>query len=555
LLPKSALLTRHSFLAILIAFSGAAGDALAESAIAHEYDVIVYGGTAAGVIAAVQVARMGKRCLLIEPTHHVGGMSSSGLGMTDTGNRQVIGGLSREFYQRVRRHYDRNDAWQFQAEADFAFFREGDDAAWRFEPKVAEQTFVALLAETDVAVLKGERIDLGSDQNGRRGVKLRDRKIVAVRTESGRTFTGQRFIDATYEGDLMALAGVSYRIGREANAEYGETLNGVQLANATYHQFASQVDPYVVPGEPDSGLLPGVSGTAPKGDGSADERVQAYCFRMCLTDEPANRVPFAKPADYDPLRYELLARYLAAGTDDRYLHPAAMPNKKTDTNNNGAFSTDNIGMNAGYPDGDYAVRERIVRDHRSYQRGLMWFLSHDERVPAKLRDYVGSLGLAKDEFEDNDHWPYQLYVREARRMLSDYVQTEADCRRTKETPQSIGMGSYNMDSHHVQRFVDEDGFARNEGDVQVSPGGPYQISYRAIRPRREECTNLLVPVAVSASHIAYGSIRMEPVFMILGQSAATAACQSIDADCDVQEIDFLSLRRRLLQDGQVLSAP
>lgn len=537
-------LLRRAFF-ILFTLAGLTGSATAEGPV---YDIVIYGGTSAGVTAAVQAARMGKSVVLIEPTRHLGGLTSGGLGMTDTGNREVIGGVSREFYRRIRKHYESDVAWTVEKREDFAFFRDGEDALWRFEPKVAEQVYREMLAETAAVVVMEERLDL------REGIgvvreHLRIREIVM---ESGERFAGKCFIDATYEGDLMAKAGVAYHVGRESNATYGETLNGVQTRNARYHQFASKVDPWVVPGDPASGLLPGIHNNGPGEEGAGDKRVQAYCFRMCMTDAPQNRVPFAKPDDYDPLRYELFARYLQAGTDGRYIHPAEMPNRKTDTNNNGGFSTDNINMNYAYPEGDYATRERIVREHESYQKGLMWFLCNDERVPGDLRREMQRWGLAKDEFVDNGNWPHQLYIREARRMVSDYVQTEHDCFRTRDTPESVGMGSYNMDSHHVQRYVGGDGYARNEGDIQVSPGGPYRISYRAIRPKASECSNLLVPVALSSSHIAYGSIRMEPVFMILGQSAATAACLAIDAGVAVQRVDYPRLRERLLADGQVL---
>ena len=515
---------------------------------ADHFDVVVYGGTSAGVAAALQTARMGKTTILIEPSQHIGGLTSGGLGMTDTGSTAVIGGISREFYQKIRAHYSDDDAWTVEKREDFPFYRAGEDALWRFEPKVAEKVYRDMLTEAKVTLAMGERLDLRDGV----GVEKEHLEIRALVMESGRKFTGHRFIDATYEGDLMAKAGVSYHVGRESNATYGETLNGVQTRNARSHQFASNVDPYLVPGDPSSGLLPGVHGNGPGEEGAGDKRIQAYCFRMCMTDAPENRVPFPKPDDYDPLRYELFARYLKAGTDGRYIHPAEMPNRKTDTNNNGGFSTDNINMNYAYPEGDYGTRDRIIREHTSYQQGLMWFLCNDERVPEDLRKDMSKWGLAKDEFVDNNNWPHQIYVREARRMISDYVQTEHDCFRTRDTPESVGMGSYNMDSHNVQRYVSSDGYVRNEGDIQVSPGGPYRISYRALRPKASECTNLLVPAALSSSHIAYGSIRMEPVFMILGQSAATAACLSIDAGITVQALDYAKLRERLIADGQVL---
>jgi hypothetical protein len=518
------------------------------AAAGEPYDIVVYGGTSGGVVAAVQGATMGKSVALIEPGRHLGGLTSGGLGMTDSGDTAAIGGLSREFYRRVEKHYADAATWKFESKADYHYFREPADARFRFEPHVAEAIFGDMLREAGVKIVLGERLDL------KQGVKKRETRIVALIAESGREFAGKMFIDATYEGDLMAEAGVDYAVGREGNAQYGETLNGVQTAHARGHQFERPVDPYLVPGDPASGLLPGIQTGGPGAEGEGDVRIQAYNFRLCLTDVPENCVPFSKPDGYDPLRYELLLRYLTPDWNDVFGNQQMMPNRKTDTNNHGAIGSDDIGMNYEYPEGDYAVRAKIVREHAIYQQGLMWFLANDPRVPETVRKRVGRWGLAKDEFADNGHWPHQLYIREARRMVSDYVHTEFDCRRKRATPEPVGMGSYNMDSHHCRRYVDPQGHVRNEGDVQVSPGGPYSISYRSIRPKAEQCTNLLVPVCISCSHIAYGSVRMEPVFMILGQSAATAASLAIDERADVQQVSYEKLRNRLLADGQVLEA-
>ncbi len=513
------------------------------------HDVVVYGGTSAGVSAAVQVARMGKDVVLIEPGRHIGGLTSGGLGATDIGNKQAIGGIAREFYARVRKHYDRPEAWKHETLGEYRKVRSTmvDEATmWGFEPRVAERILLEMLAEAKVPVVRGERLDLG------RGVKKAGTRITTITMESGKEFRGRMFVDATYEGDLMAKAGVSYTVGREPNSRYGETLNGVQTARAVHHQFTKPVDPYVRPGDPTSGLLPGVHAGPPGEDGQGDRRVQAYCFRMCTTDAAANRRPWPKPADYDPLRYELVLRNCEAGDLRVPWSPTGMPNRKTDTNNNFAISTDNIGMNYDYPDGDYAARERIIKEHESYQKGLMWTLANSPRVPERVRRHFQTWGLAKDEFTDNDNWPHQLYVREARRMVSDYVMTELDCTGNRVAPDSVGLGAYGMDSHHTQRYVDAAGHARNEGDVQVGGFSPYPVSYRSIVPKAAECGNLLVPVCLSATHISYGSIRMEPVFMILGQSAATAAVQAIEADCDVQKIDYVRLQERLAGDKQVL---
>jgi hypothetical protein len=399
--------------------------------------------------------------------------------------------------------------------------------------------------EAKVPVVMRERLDL------KRGVEKKDGEIISIRMESGKVYRGRRFVDATYEGDLLALAGVSVHVGREANSVYGETLNGVQVAHAVKHQLIPGVDPYVKKRERSSGLLPGVVADPPGADGSGDKRVQTYNFRLCLTDVKANQIPFTKPAGYDPLRYELLLRNFEAGETRAPWNPIFMPNRKTDVNNNYGFSTDNIGLNYAWPEGDYAARDKTFQEHLLYTQGLLWTLATNDRVPPKVREEVNRFGLCKDEFPQTAGWPHQLYVREARRMIGAYVMTQSDCQRKRTAEDAVGLGAYNMDSHNVQRYVDEHGHARNEGDIQVGVS-PYPISYRAIIPKESECANLFAPVCLSASHIAYGSIRMEPVFMVLGQSAATAAVQSIDSGVSVQKVDYPKLRERLLADGQVL---
>lgn len=514
---------------------------------AAEHDIVVYGATPAGVGAAIQAARMGKAVVLVEPSRHVGGLTSGGLGFTDSGNKQVIGGIAREFYRRVKTHYDDPKAWVHEQRDGYRFYRPKDDAMWTFEPHVAERLLRAMLEAHKVPLVLGEALDRD------KGVKLDGKRVVSITTKSGKTFTGKVFVDATYEGDLMAAAGVSYTVGREANAKYDETLNGVARKwNTHAHRFTVKVDPFVKPGDPRSGLLFGIDPGPYPEDGAGDRRIQAYCFRMCMSSVPANRVPFPKPPDYDEAKYELLFRNFEAGDLRLPLKIDHMPNGKTDTNNNCAVSTDYIGANYRYPEMSDADRVKLIAAHESYQKGLMWSLANHPRVPQKIRDQMKPWGLAKDEFTENGHWPHQIYVREARRMVSDYVITESDCRRKRDTPKSVGMGSYNMDSHNCMRWVTPDGTVQNEGDVQVSPGGPYRISYLSIVPKKGECPNLLVPVCVSSSHIAYGSIRMEPVFMVLGQSAATAAAIAIDDQVDVQNVDYEKLRKRLLADRQVL---
>ncbi len=520
-----------------------------------KYDVVIYGGTSAGVAAAVQVSRMGKTAVLIEPGVHLGGLSSGGLGWTDSGRKDLIGGISREFYQRVKKHYDNPKSWPLQKPETLNVKRgtgrylPDADAMWVFEPKVAEAIFEEFVTEKGITVVRKERL------NRETGVEKKAGRIVSITTESGRKFSAPMFIDATYEGDLLAAAGVRYHVGREANSLYGEDLNGVQKKRMHGHLFLKEVDPYIVPGDPSSGLVARID---PKGggeDGSADHRVQAYNYRMCMTTDDRNKVPFPKPEGYDEKQYELLFRNFEAGDLRMPWSPGDMPNHKTDTNNFGAFSTDNIGMNYQYPEASYIEREKILKEHETYQKGLMWTLGNHPRIPKEIRDAMAKWGLAADEFTDNGNWPHQIYVREARRMIGGYVTTEKDCRRIRVAKDSVGIGSYNMDSHNTQRYVTKDGFVQDEGDVQVSPGGPYVISYRSITPKKEECENLLVPAAVSSSHIAYGSIRMEPVFMILGQSAATGAVMAINGKTSVQDVPYDQLKTQLLKDGQALDLP
>ena len=497
-------------------------------------DICIYGGTSSGLAAAIQARRMGRSVVVLEPSQHLGGLTTGGLGATDSGRRNAIGGIAAEFYRRVKAYYVETYGADSQPVKDCS-------GGFRFEPHVASLVFRQMLDEVGVAIHCGERLG---------GLEFRDRTIRTLLTSTGRRVKAWYYLDCTYEGDLLAAAKVSYTTGREANSVYGETIDGVQ-PNQGAHNFRAKVDPYVVPGDPSSGLLLGIHAGGPGEQGSGDRRIQAYNFRMCLTRNRDNQLPFPKPLGYNPARYELLARYLAAGVWDALRLSTPMPNGKTDTNNHGAFSTDNIGLNYDYPEGDWATRERIIQDHINYQQGLMWFLCHDERVPEKIRDEVNQWGLAADEFQATGGWPPQLYVREARRMVSDYVVTEQNCRGTEDVDDPVGLGSYGMDSHHTQRYV-RDGYARNEGDVQVGGFPPYRIPYRSIVPKRGECDNLLVSVCISTSHIAYGSARMEPVFMILGQSAATAASLAFDRHCSVQALPYPALEAQLRADGQKL---
>ena len=521
-------------------------------------DVVVYGGTSGGVIAAVQAKRMGHSVVIVCPDTHLGGLTSGGLGWTDTGNKSVIGGLAHDFYHRVWKHYQKDEAWTWQKKSEYGNKGQGSAAIdgehrtmWIFEPHVAENVFDELVKEYDIPVFRDEWLDR------KNGVTKAGGRISSIRMLSGRTCSGRIFIDATYEGDLLATSKVDYHVGRESRAQYSEDWNGIQTGVLHHgHHFGAvktPISPYVVPGDPSSGLLPRISAESPGKFGDADKRVQAYCFRMCLTNDPKNRLPFPKPSGYDPGQYELLVRVLEAGWREGFNKFDPIPNHKTDTNNHGPFSTDNIGFNYDYPEASYARRLEIIKEHEVYQQGLMHFLANSPRVPADVRAKFAEWGLSKDEFADNGNWPHQIYVREARRMVGKYVMTENELLKKRPTPESIGMGSYTMDSHNVQRYVTPDGLVQNEGDIGVSTRCPYEIALGSILPKKEQCENLLVPVCVSSSHIAFGSIRMEPVFMILGQSAATVASMAIKQDIAVQDVDYEKLKKQLLKEGQVLT--
>ncbi len=506
-------------------------------------DVCVYGASACGVIAAVKAARLGLRAVLLHPGKHVGGMTSGGLGWTDVGKKHVIGGMSRQFYRDVGSAY-------------------GVEEEWRFEPHVAEGILLGYLDAADVPVRYAQYLESVETDRGR---------IAAIGLRGGLRLEAKVYIDATYEGDLMAAAGVRYTLGREGNAAYGETLNGVQVRHT--HQFSHVVDPYRIPGDPSSGLLTHIDAEDLSGrEGEGDRRVQAYNFRVCMTDDPELKVPWARPDEFDPDEYVLATRWFRSEKDEhneklrngRLRKFDILPHRtpggyhKTDTNNNGPVSSDYIGANYAWPEADYKTREAIFRAHVTYQRGLYWHLSTCPEVPERYRQRYAHWGLAGDEFPDTDHWPHQLYVREARRLVGEYVVTEHDCTGAVRCPDSVGMGSYTMDSHNCSRFVKrENGRDRvlNEGDVQVPPTDPYPISYRAIIPPRGQAGNLLIPVCFSASHIAYGSARMEPVFMVLGESAAQAAALAVANASTVQDVPSDELREELLRVGQVLEAP
>jgi hypothetical protein len=531
-----------------------------------EADVCIYGGTSGGVAAAVQAARMGKRAILLEPGKHLGGMTSGGLSAVDIGDPRSVGGFAREYFTKLVARYGKTLQW------DQPFKGNGGPAtggAYAIEPHTAEQLFDELAKEAGVQVFREARIERVEKQGTR---------ILGISTDDGRRFTAKMFIDATYEGDLMAAAGVSYTLEREGNAKYGETYNGIyydpKYEPRTNHKKPGAngrvpggqgvwdrdfpLDPYVVPGDPQSGLLPLLQAGDPGQPGEPADGVQAYCFRLCLTTAD-DRLPITSPADYNPKRYELVARFVKASQeigDDVDLRWFSkydpLPNQKWDFNT-ATFGGNLPGASHAWPEASYAKRREIAREHENYHRGLLHFLATDERVPQKVRDEMRRFGLPRDEFQDNGGWPHQIYVREGRRMVSDLVLTEHHTFGRQVAPHSIALGSYGTDTHEIRRIV-KDGVVIREGKTAGGRGGfgPYQIGYGAIVPRAAECENLFVTFALSASHTAFSSIRMEPVLMCTSQSAATAAALAIDVGVPVQKVDYEQLRSRLEKDGQIL---
>ncbi|MBZ5623245.1 MAG: FAD-dependent oxidoreductase [Acidobacteriia bacterium] len=507
--------------------------ALASYGAVEKFDVVVYGGTAGGAIAAVSAAREGLKTALLEPGSHIGGMVSGGLSWTDFGKKEVIGGYALEFYKRIGKYYGMG--------------RYGNDLAWYHEPHVAEAILRQMLSEAGVTLFEHHRLR-EKDAVRKSGAVVRQ-----IVMENGVTFSAKVFIDSSYEGDLMAQAGIGYTWGREASSQYDESLAGVR-GRTPYHQFLVDVPAYASGGS----LLPEIFAGKPGPAGSADQKVQAYNYRMCFSEVPENQVAFARPAGYQPARYELLARLIAARTAAEgrvpglrtFLKLDRIPNGKLDVNNQGAFSTDYIGASWNYPNATYAERARIRQAHRDYTAGLFYFLANDAQVPEPLRSEMNAFGLCRDEFTDNGNWPSQLYIREARRMVGEYVVVQKDLQSELTKPDAIGMGSYNSDSHNIERIVDAGGFVRNEGDMQV-PVKPYQIPYRVMLPKPTEARNVLVPVAFSASHVAYSSLRMEPQYMIIGQAAGVAAKLAIENRTAVQDVDTGRLTALLRQQGAV----
>lgn len=508
------------------------------------YDLVVYGSTPAGITAAIQAMRMGKTAVLISPNEHLGGATTGGLTWTDYGREETIGGLADEFYTRIKAHYDDPAAWKYENRDPSVVYDPDARYIRSFEPHVALRVFRKMLTENGVEVVFDHAIQ---------SVEKQGNTIQSISTRPGRTFAGKMFIDASYEGDLMALAGVRYHVGRESEEKYGEDLAGVLGEQENYRQpkkyFGKEVDPYDEEGNP----LPGIQNVALGEPGSADGKIQAYNFRMCLSRHPDNRIPITEPESYDPRTYELLARYIAAHPPDQLsdlLKVSPVPNLKTDINDGCPFSTDYIGANWDYPEGDSATRAAIITDHTRFTKGLIYFIGHDERVPEKVRNEMLQYGYARDEFVENDHWNPQLYIRETRRMIGEYVMTQGDCQQDTIKETSVGIGSFGVDSHHIQRLI-VNGEVMNEGNF-LAPHHPYEIPYESLLPKRKEGRNLLVPVCLSSSHIAFGSIRMEPIYMILGQSAATAAILSLDKNADLHDLSYGQLSAELQANGQKL---
>lgn len=499
----------------------------------NSFDFIVYGATSAGVTTAIAASRHGLKTVLIEPGTHVGGMATGGLSRTDVGRRETIGGLALEFYYRIGLKYEMN--------------RYLNPVSWFYEPKVGEAVMREMLAEAGVQVFYNKRL------HPKNGVAKEGTRLVSIRLEDNTLWQAKVFADTTYEGDLMAQAGVSYTWGRESMAQYGESLAGVR-PKTPKHQFTVNVAALDEKGKPLPELAPALEGKT----GESDRKIQAYNFRVIATNVAANRIPWPKPEGYSPARYELLARFLEARTKQLkrslVLHELTMinlqPNGKADLNNNGPFSSDYIGKNYDYPEGSYARRQEIWLDHIRYQQGFYYFLATDPRVPKPLQEEVNTWGLPKDEFTDTNNWPHQLYVREARRMVGELVMVQKDLQTERVKPDVIGMGSYNSDSHNVQRFVNAQGFAENEGDMQV-PVEPYQMPYRMLLPKRTEATNLLVPVCFSASHVAYSSLRMEPQYMILGHASGIAAAMAVEANVPLHGIAVPQLQKTLKSEAAV----
>lgn len=530
----------------------------------YDTDVLIYGATSGGITAAIQVARMGKRVMLVEPSQHIGGTTTGGLVWTDYGQEGVVGGLAGEFYHRVTDHYRSDAAWKIEDPFRGRLLSDKAKYIKSFEPRIADSIFRVMLSEAGIKVVTGKRLERKS------GVKKIDNVIRSVVFDSGETLAAKVFIDASYEGDLMALAGVSYHVGRESADTYDESLAGVLADDSTVNQpkrYFNKLQKYMLgsatrgysrvnPYDEEGNLLFGIQDVPLEAPGTGDDKVQAYNVRIVLTTNPGNMIPITRPHDYDSTKYELLIRYVNAHKLDHIRQVLwkidPVPNQKTDINDGCPFSTDYIGANWDYPEADYARREEILDAHHSFTKGLLYFIGHDPRMPQTIRTEMLRYGYPKDEYTDNGNWTPQVYIRETRRMIGEYVMTQKDIEENTTKEHAIGMGSYALDSHHVQRLVTPEGELINEGNFTIRINGPYEIPYESIIPKESECANLLVPVCVSSSHVAFGSIRMEPVYMVLGQTAGTAASLALDDDNNVHSVRYETLRSHLIKDGQTL---
>lgn len=518
----------------------------------QKYDVIVYGGNGAAIMASIAAKKSGANVLLLSPDKHLGGVTSSGLGWTDIGNPAIIGGLARSFYHQIFLFYQNDSTWKSSNKAKYeaslhGIYKVKDSLMWTFEPHVAEKIFNRMLQQSQVSFKVGIKLDRKSSLDMKNG------KILSIQMADGKRYAAKAFIDASYEGDLMAMAGVSFTVGREGNNQYDETINGIEKALSIKNNLPRGVDPYLIEGDAKSGMLSGINSGIDGQDGQQDDKLQAYCYRMCLTNDPENKIIVTKPKGYKKSDFELIIRATRLG-EKRLWKLSPLPNRKIDANNDCGISMDAIGWNKGYIDASDNQREEIAARHRYWTLGLIWTVQNDTEVPLAVRKKFGAWGLPKDEFKDNDHFPYSLYVREARRMVSSYVMSEKDV-LAADAKNAIAMGAYVMDSHNTQRYITKKGDVQNEGDVQIPVKNPYPIPYESIIPKSDQCTNLIVPVCLSASHIAYGSIRMEPVFMVLGQSAGIAAAIAVKKKQSVQNIAYNELKKALENGGQVLALP
>jgi hypothetical protein len=506
-------------------------------------DVVVYGATPAGVCAAVGAAREGASVLLVEPSAHIGGVNTGGLCFSDSNQmwRVALRGLFEEFHQRIEDDYTARGVKLPYSVA------EKDQKVWTYEPHVAARVTDAMLREAGVRVLSGQALS-GTEKEGARLKKFA--------TAKGDRFSAKIFVDATYEGDLMAAAGVSWTIGREGRKEFGESLAGKQ-----YPKKAMPISGLDAEGK----LLPLITTKDAGPDEDGDRNVMVYSFRLCITAKPENRVAFPEPAKYDPARFEAVRRYFAAEKKPILLWDLyPLPGEKADANNGigKQFSMGIVGGGNAWCEADAAGRAKIWEEHRQYTLELYKFLTTDPAVPENLREQLAKYGLCKDEFAATDHWSPQLYVREGRRMRGAYLLTQADILATNTKPDTIAVASFPIDSHDCQRVARGDSEVINEGTIipfRLNPaqraGPPYQVPFRAITPKSEDCTNLLVPVAISATHVAYCSIRVEPAWMTIGQSAGIAAALSAKNETDVQKLDYAALRTRLLAQKIVLEPP